>query len=196
MQSAAVTMAYTGPRPSPARRWAPALVVMMVAVSLGNAVMFVLNLIERHNLAQAKAGRPVSHVFFDDTISTINAVSRMTVIASLAVAVVGVVWSHKRRAPRRKQQEGESGVEPSLGTVSRGLYTTFWTMLGLSFLVSLMANSTRHLGMTVDDFIRFRTLVAAGDLFRIGMWGAFAALVLKATRLQEHRELASAGSPG
>jgi hypothetical protein len=190
MQPADVMTAYTGPRPSPAKRWAPALVTLMAIDAVANVVAFGLNLVERHNLERAKSGNPVSRAFLDDTLSTIRALGRISLVVTIGVAIVGVVWSHKRRAPSRKNLGGESAVEPSLHNVSRALNTTFWVMLALAFLATRIAASTQHLGMTADDFIRYRTYLAASDLFRAVMWGSFAALVVKANKLQERRELA------
>ena len=195
MEPVGAIAAYTGPRPSPGKRWAPVLVVAMAAAVLTNAVLLGLNLIERHNLERIKAGHPVSTTFFDDTLSTLNAANRISLVISIAVIVAAIVWATKRRSPGRRREEGETAVEPALIAVSRALYTAFWVALALTLFCSEGARSARHTGMTINDLIGYRTYIAASDLFRIGMWGSYAALVLKATRLQDQRELATNAVP-
>ncbi|HEY5011933.1 MAG TPA: hypothetical protein VIK61_04405 [Acidimicrobiia bacterium] len=73
------------------------------------------------------------------------------------------------------------------------LYTAFW--VALAVFCTEGAKSARHTGMTIDDLIGYRTYVAAADLFRIAMWGSYAALALKATRLQDRRELVTNAVP-
>ncbi len=75
------------------------------------------------------------------------------------------------------------------------LYTAFWVALALAVFCTEGAKSARHTGMTIDDLIGYRTYVAAADLFRIAMWGSYAALALKATRLQDRRELVTNAVP-
>jgi hypothetical protein len=195
MQPVAVMTPYTGPRPSPARRWSAPLIVAMAATALGNVVLLGLNLVERHNLARGKAGHPVSQAFFDDTLSAIRGASRITLGTTIAFAVIGIVWATKRRSRRSLSTRGEQGVEVRLTIVSRALYATFWVMLGAAFLTSELAKAKTHGGVTVDDFIQYRTFLAVGNLCRVVMWSAYIALVVKATRYQEQREHMTSPEP-
>jgi hypothetical protein len=195
MQPVGAIASYTGPRPSPGKRWAPVLVVAMAAAVLTNTVLLGLNVVERHNLQRIKAGHPVSSAFFEDTLSTLNAANRISLVISIAVVVAAIVWATKRRSPGRRREEGEAAVEPALIAVSRVLYTAFWVALAIALFSSEGATSARHTGMTIDDLIGYRTYIAAADLFRAAMWGSYAALVLKATRLQDRRELATNAVP-
>src|SRR5207245_631933 len=48
--------AYWGPRPSPARRWAPWLIVAAAVTVTCDVIRVVLNLVERHYQQQIAAG--------------------------------------------------------------------------------------------------------------------------------------------
>ena len=186
------SMPYTGPRPSPARRWAPVLEVVVGAVVLANVILFVLNLIERHNLTRARAGRPVSHAFFEDTLSTINALNRIVLVLMLAFLALDIVWVNRRRGPGRRREFGETGVEPPLNVVSSTLWAVFWGAFVGSIVAFAIARANSHAPMSIDDFIAYRTWIAIAAAFRAATWSFYLALVVAATRMQDRREDASA----
>ncbi|HEY5011934.1 MAG TPA: hypothetical protein VIK61_04410 [Acidimicrobiia bacterium] len=99
MQPVGPIASYTGPRPSPGKRWTPVVLVALAAAVLTNIVLLGLNLVERHNLQRIKAGHPVSSAFFEDTLSTLNAANRISLVVSIAVVAAGFVWATKRRSP-------------------------------------------------------------------------------------------------
>jgi hypothetical protein len=179
---------YTGPRPSPAKRWSTPLVVVLVVAAVGSATLLVLHLIERHVLMQLSAGHSVSRAFIDDIDSFANTVSRITTGVSIALLVLLVVWLLKRRSKGRLIEGGESSVEPTLTDVSQPLLTGFWVSVGLAIVTARFAVSTRHSASAPHDFINYRTYLAVADAFRLAGWSTFAVLVVKSTRRQDARE--------
>lgn len=194
MDSLPMAVPYTGPRPSPARRWAPALEAVLGAAVITNVLLFVLNLVERHNLARAKALHPVSRAFFDDTLSTLTALNRIILVVMIAFIVLDIVWVNRRRGSKRRSELGDAGVEPALSVVSRRLWGTFWATFAVSIVAFAIARSSNHIGMTIDDFIKYRTWLAIAALCRAATWGCYLALVVAATRLQHRREAAGMGA--
>src|SRR5262245_38556349 len=104
---------YSGPRPSPARRWAPFVILAAVALAFVNAVLLVLNLIERHYQQQRGGGQYVSQSTIHDTVSLIRTVSRLSIAIDVAFLVVAIVWATKRRTRSRLAMGGEASVEAS-----------------------------------------------------------------------------------
>jgi hypothetical protein len=182
---------YTGPIPSPARVWAPWVIATSAAAALGNAVVFVLNLVERHYQQQRMTPNPPSPDRIRHTIQTIHAFSSFALIAAIAFGVVGITWSVKRRSKARVKQVGESGVEPALRSVLPIVYFTLFAMLGASFLFSSLASSGTHPGMTIHEFVTYRTYLAVGAAARAVGWACWIPLVARATQLQAQREAAT-----
>ena len=183
---------YTGPRPSPARRWFPFVMVVSAAAALGNGAQLVLNLNERRLQVQRKSAHPPSSATIRRAISAIHTVSGLTTAAVVAFVIVGLIWEFRRRNRSRVARDGESGVEMRLRTVWPSCYVLFFAMIGLSIVTSSLASGTTHTGMSIDDFVRFRTYLAAGAAARMVSWFAFIALAARATSIQDHREAIAA----
>ena len=182
---------YTGPRPSPARRWVPWLVVVIVVNALASVSLLVTHLIERHLLQRFKAGHSISSALIDDLDSFNNVMSRIGTATTIAFLVLLLVWTYNRRSDRRLKAEGESAVEPPILSVSSRLYIAFWVFVGLTIVTTRIAASSHHARMSIGDFITYRTYLAGADLFRVGVWISFLILVLVATKQQDEREAAT-----
>jgi uncharacterized membrane protein len=186
---------YTGPRPAPARRWAPWTAATAALLVIGNAVLLVLNLMERRLLTQSKSANPPSRAEITDALGRIHTVSVLMTFALLAFVVVGVTWERKRRSRTRVAQDGETGVEARLRTVWPAGYVVLYAVLAFGLGATLFASTARHNAVTADDFIRYRTFLAAGHATRAVFWSFWIALVLRATQFQEQREAATATPP-
>ena len=182
---------YMGPIPSPARAWAPWVIVTAAAAAFGNVIVCVLDLTERHYQQQRLTAHPPSVDRIRHTIQSIHALSSFTLIAAIAFAVVGITWSVKRRSKVRVKQVGERGVEPALRTVLPVVYFTIFAMIAISLLFTMLASSGTHLGMTVHDFVTYRTRLAIGAAARAVGWACWIPLVARATQLQVQREAAA-----
>ena len=141
----AVLTPYSGPRPSPARVWTPWVLVTASLCGIGNLALLVLNLVERHYQQQRLAGHSPSVARIRDTLSLIHTLATLTLVASIAFLVVGVTWELKRRTRARVARDGETGVEPSLRSVSPTAFWTFWIAFGASFLANEHATSSTTL---------------------------------------------------
>jgi hypothetical protein len=182
-------MGYTGPRPSPAKPWAPWVIATSAILALGNVFTCVLNVIERHNQEQRLHGADaVVTAHIQHTLTAIRTASTFDLIAASAFVVVGVVWSVKRRPRARLKRDRETAVEPALRTVSPVVYWTFWVTLAASAILAVSATSFSHPGATVQDFITYRTRLAVSAAFRTVMWACWIPLVILSTKLQERRE--------
>jgi hypothetical protein len=71
------------------------------------------------------------------------------------------------------------------------LYWAFWCLLAGAFISSTVAHGFVHDGMSVNEFISYRTYLAVGHAARVAMWSCYIALVVLATQLQDRREAAS-----
>jgi multisubunit Na+/H+ antiporter MnhB subunit len=182
---------YTGPRPSPARRWAPMLMVAIVVAVLGSAALLVTHLIERSELQRLKSGHSISRTFIDNHDSFNTLVSRITTAATVVLAVLAFVWTYNRRSSKRLTADGESGVEPPVRSVSSALFMAFWVFVGLAVVSTRIASSYHHTATSISEFIDSRGYLALADLFRVGVWTSFLLIVIKATRQQDEREAAT-----
>jgi hypothetical protein len=182
---------YTGPIPSPARAWAPWVIVTAAAAAFGNTIVCVLDLMERHYQQQRLTAHPPSVERIRHTIQTIHTVSNLTVVLVIVFAGVGITWSTKRRSKARLRQVGERGVEPALRSVQPIVYFTLFAMVGVSLLFTVLASSGTHPGMTINDFVTFRTRLAVAAAARAVAWACWIALVARATQLQAQREVAT-----
>ena len=185
---AAETDEYTGPCPSPARAWAPWVVVTSGVLAVGNAGEAVLNFVERHYQQQRLTAHPPDAAQIRDTLHAIDLLSNVILLAAIAFLVVGVTWSRKRRTKGRIALGGEAAVEPALRRLLPLQYWGMWTALGASFAVTASASSLNHTGMTIHDVIDYRTRVAIGSVGRTVMWACWVLLVVAATRYQTRRE--------
>jgi len=186
--AAGMVTSYTGPRPSPARVWAPWVILAAAACALGNLVQCALNLTERHYQQRRLTANPPSPDRIRHTISLIHTFSSVTLIGALVFLVVGTTWSVKRRTRARVSQDGEAGVEPRLRDIQPALYWTVWVLIGVSLLITLTAHSLVHPGMTVQNFVTYRTYLAAGNVTRAILWSCWIATVVLATQAQDRRE--------
>ena len=182
---------YSGPRPSRARRWAPWVVAVSAGLALCNVAMLVLNLVERGYQQQRISGSPPPSECIRETLDSLHTIGNVSSVAALAFLVLGVTWSAKRRTRARVAEEGETGVEPRLRSVNPSVYWTFWAALAASFALALVARSKVHVGMTAEDFVGYRSYLAATNGARAVMWASWVALVIFATRLQDRRETES-----
>ena len=187
--------AYTGPRPSPARPWAPWVIVTSAASAIGNAAVCVLNLIERHSQQQRLTGTPPSVAHIQHTLNTIHAFTSFDLIASTAFVVAGVVWSLRRRPKTRLKRDGETAVEPALRKVLPVVYWAFWAMLVGSLLLTASAASVVHTGMTIPEVVSYRARLAGSAATRTVMWACWIPLVIRSTQLQKQREATSPVAP-
>ena len=182
--------AYTGPRPSPARVWAKWLIAACAAVVVGNLVALVLTLIERHHLQERLAGNGPSAATFRDTISAINAVSRIAGGFWLALFVLWLGWLFKRR-PKERRTSGESAVEPPLHRIMPRTFWAYWALWAVAIIYGISTRSLVHSDMTTQDYIDYRTHLAVGHLFAIVGYTCLIVLVVGATRIQDRREAAA-----
>lgn len=182
---------YTGPRPSPARRWSSLLVLATMVAALGSVALLVIHLIERYEFQRAKSGHVISADFISSLRSFATAVSRITTVATVVILVVAFVWMYNRRSGRRLAADGESGVETSLASIPTRLCIAFWVFVALALVSARIAASYHHTGTSLTKSINSRGYLAAGDVFRTAAWASLAALVVKATRQQDTRELAT-----
>jgi len=185
---AGVLAPYTGPRPSPARAWAPWVIVVAAACAFGNAALCVLNLIERRYQQRRLTANPVSVARIRHMISLMHSISVALVFAFLAFLVVWISWSTKRRSRLRVSQDGETGVEPRMRDLQPTLYWTEWVLIGVSLLITLIARSLVHPQMTVQQIVTYRTYLAAGNATRLMLWSCLIASVVVATQAQDRRE--------
>jgi hypothetical protein len=192
MQTTEQPDSYIGPRPSPARVWAPFVVVLCAVLALGNVLMLALNLVERGYQEQRASGVAPALSHIRETLDSLHTIGEFTSWLSLAFVVVAVIWSVKRRTKTRLAADGERGVEAHLRSVNPALYILFWCALGASFLLTIQGRSVVHVGMTPADFVDYRTYLAAANAARAVMWGSLAVLVVLATRRQDRREAATA----
>src|SRR3954468_3966169 len=126
MQSATAFVPYFGPRPAPARRWAPWGIPTSASLALANAALFLLNRIER-DLQQHRTSRtPPSAAEVHDTLVRIQRVSQLVILLTIVFLVVTIGWEIKRRSRTRVALHGETGVEARLRTVWRTGYSFFW----------------------------------------------------------------------
>jgi hypothetical protein len=179
---------YTGPCPSPARAWAPWVVVTSGVLAVGNASAAVLNFVERHYQQQRLTGHPPDAAQIRGTLHAIDLLSKVMIIAAIAFIVVGVTWGQKRRTNGRIALGGEAAVEPALRRIVPLPYWGMLTALCASFAVTLSASSLDRAGMTIHDVIDYRTRVAIGSVGRTVMWACWVLVVVAATRYQTRRE--------
>ena len=151
---------YSGPRPSPARRWSPWVIIVAAAAAVGSAAQVVLNLVERHLMQQTESGNPPTVAKVRAAVSAIHTADHLTLVAVFAFLVVGVGWSISRRSRPRLARDGESGVEPSLRSVCAPVYGAFWICVVLSLVLSQVARSSVHVGSTPADFVQYRGYLA------------------------------------
>jgi hypothetical protein len=185
---------YTGPRPSPARRWAPSVIAVSAVLVICNVVMLVLNLVERGYQQQRVSGSPPSPERIREALDSLHTVGHVSEVAALAFLVLGVIWSAKRRTRARAAREGETGVETRLRSVKPSVYWSCWAALGASVFLALSARSMVHVGMTAEDFVGYRSNLAAANGARALMWAGWVALVIYATKFQDRREAAAESS--
>jgi hypothetical protein len=179
---------YTGPIPSPARRWAPWVVILGIVVMVGYAAQFVLNVIERGYQHQRETGSTPDAAKVHDTLNRLHQFGGYTTIAVIAFLVLVLIWSNQRTSRARIARLGEDGVEPSLRWVQPLVYWALWVAIAVSILATFAASSTSHTGMTVHDFVTYRTELAVANAARVVMWWCWITLVLLATRRQDERE--------
>jgi hypothetical protein len=115
--------------------------------------------------------------------------------SAVVFAIVGIVWSTKRRPRARLQRDGESAVEPSLRRAAPFAYFAFWSALAVGVLFSLTAKGAVHADMSIDDFVRCRTLLALSAAARTVMWLCWIPLVVEARNVQARREAMAGPSP-
>jgi hypothetical protein len=190
---ATATSSYTGPRPSPARVWAPWVVVTSSVTAALAATQCWLNLVERHYQQRRLTLSPPSAAQIRHTIDLIHTMRGLSTLSSTAFLVVAVVWSFKRRPRARLKAEGETSVEAALWRVNPIVYGVFWAALAIGLLASLAAGSAVHPGMTIGDFTSYRTRLAFSAGARTVMWLCWIPLVVTATKAQARRE-ATAGA--
>jgi hypothetical protein len=179
---------YTGPIPSPARRWAPWVVVSGLVILVGNAAQFVLNVMERGYQQDREHGVPPSVATVKDTLDQLHRIGGYTTIAVVVFLVLAVIWSRQRSSHARIAQYGVDGVEQSLRSVQPVVNIAFWVALAVSLLATFAASSTAHTSMTVHDYVTYRTYLAVSNAARVLMWWCWITLVLLATRRQDDRE--------
>jgi uncharacterized protein DUF2510 len=190
---ATATSVYTGPRPSPARAWAPWVVVTSSVTAALAAAQCVLNLVERHYQQRRLSASPPSAAQIRHTLDLIQTTRTLSLLSATAFLVVAVVWSFKRRPRARLKAEGESSVEAALWRVAPIVYAVFWAALVIGVIASLSASSAVHPGMTIGEFTSYRTRLALSAGARTIMWLCWIPLVVMATKAQARRE-ASAGA--
>jgi hypothetical protein len=164
------------------------------ALAFGNAVLCVLNLLERELQQRRMSANPPSAAQVHTLLGRISLVTHFQTIGLIAFVVVALVWGSKRRTRARVARDGENFVEPHLRTVwPNGYYVTF--LFGaLSILATILATSTRHTGMNVADVVSYRGYLAVSHLFRVALWSTNIALVYRAIQLQDRREAATAAA--
>jgi hypothetical protein len=186
------TMApYTGPRPSPARGLAPWVLAASAAIALSNVAQCALNLLERSYQQRRLTTNPPSAAQVRAAINTVKALGTITTLVALVWFVLVIVWASHRRPRQRLRHAGESAVEPSLRTVDPAAWWTLWVALALGVLMTAVARSAVHPGMSADDFARYRGYLALGNIARAGSWTCWVVLVARATAQQSRREAAA-----
>jgi hypothetical protein len=184
---------YQGPRPSPARRWAYALVAFAAVAMICNAALCFFNLRERHYQQLRLTTTAPSAASIHDTLDSIRSIGRIGNVAGIATTVLVIIWILQRRARSRRQMFGESSVEPSLWRATpRPLLIIIWASWALAIGFGMAASSSVHAHMLVRDFVHDRSLVAAGDAARVVYLTAIVILVILMTRRQDRRERATA----
>src|SRR5690349_15967928 len=111
------TTPYTGPRPSPARPWAPWVVAAAGVIALSNAAQCGLNLLERHYQQQRTTTSPPSVEQVRAALNTLKVLGTISVIAVLVWFVLAIIWGNQRRPKARLRSHGEESVEPALRRV-------------------------------------------------------------------------------
>jgi hypothetical protein len=195
VRTAAVLERYIGPMPSPARGWSPWVIATSALTGALAATQCGLNLVERHYQQQRKSPHPPSATQIRNTIHLIHTVGTLTFASAVGFAIVGIVWSAKRRPRARLQRDGEGAVEPSLRRAAPVAYFAFWSALAVAVLFSLVAKAAVHSGMSIDDFVRYRTLLALSAASRTVMWLCWIPLVVEARNVQARREAMAGPSP-
>jgi hypothetical protein len=182
---------YIGPRPSPARPWAPWVIGGAALIALGNAAQCGLNLLERHYQQQRGTSHPPSLDQVRAAVNAIRTLSTLTAVLLVAWLILAIVWSKQRRPRARLHAFGESSVEPALRSVTPTLWWAMWIGLALALVASLVARGAVHPAMSVDDFVRYRGYLALSDLGRAVAWMCWALMAARATSLQDERERSS-----
>ena len=178
---------YTGPIPSPAKSWALWVIVTTAVAAIGNAVVVVLNLMERHNPATAVERAPaVARARAPDDPHNIHIVGRFDLVVASIFLVVTIIWANKRRPRARLRQFGETAVEPSLYKVIPAVYVALFVALGVALLFTSLASGEIHTPTTTPGVHhlprRSRDQCGADDL--VGVLDA----TCGATQLQGQRE--------
>ena len=188
MQTMVAASPYAGPRPSPARRWAPWVMTGGVLFAVADGITAVMNLRERQLQQQRLSGHPPQGYQVHDVLSVITAASRIRLVLVVAVAVVTIGWARARRNRARLQTDGEAGVEPRLFQVVPKLYGAYLLLVVVALVMNSVTSSAVHSATTVSDIVAYRTDFAVADGLRCAMWVVFVVMVSRVTRLQDARE--------
>ena len=108
---------YAGPRPSPARPWAPWVIGGAVVIAVSNAAQCGLNLLERHYQQQRLSPHPPSVDQVRAAVNAVRVLGTLTAIVVLAWLIVAILWSNHRR-PRARLSRVR-GVECRTGVADR-----------------------------------------------------------------------------
>ena len=155
---------YAGPRPSPARPWAPWVIGGAVVIAVSNAAQCGLNLLERHYQQQRLSPHPPSVDQVRAAVNAVRVLGTLTAIVVLAWLIVAILWSNHRRPRARLRAFGESSVEPALRTVIPAAWWAMWIALAVALIATFVARGIAHPVMNVDDFVRYRGYLALSNL--------------------------------
>jgi hypothetical protein len=179
---------YTGPRPSPARRWAPWVIATSVGLALCSAVLLVLNLVERDLLDQVASGESSPRSQMHSVLSVIGTTTTVLRVMIVPALIVSVGWAVSRRTRARVSRGGEPSVEPHLLRVWPLGYRVAVATTVLIVLGALRARAIRSSATSAADFVEYRTFLAVVYGLLIVSCVLQVLLVLRATSLQDQRE--------
>src|SRR3954447_18535989 len=101
------TTPYTGPRPSPARPWAPWVIAAAAVLALSNAAQCGLNLLERHYQQQRTTSSPPSVEQVRAALDTLRVLGTIILISALVWLILAIVWGNQRRPRARVRSHVE-----------------------------------------------------------------------------------------
>ncbi|HEY1738115.1 MAG TPA: hypothetical protein VGI86_05365, partial [Acidimicrobiia bacterium] len=182
---------YLGPRPSPARRWAPWVVLGALLTVVADLVAMSFELVERHWQQRLAARNSVSSATIRSAVAHIQDAHNVAVGTAIVTLALWLVWATRRRSRKRVAAHGEVGVERPLREVVP------WAV-GLVVLTVLASVVCTHIGLgelppsgrTAADFASYRGWRAASWCCAAATYAALASVVVTATRGQARREAA------
>jgi hypothetical protein len=167
-----------------ARRWAPFVAVVVLALVLNNVVQLVFNLDERHLQQRIARGEVTDPNSVRHMLSHIKATSNVSLVLALVFLAVAIIWTVTRRGRGSSMSLRGTTIRqrgPSLRQSEPVLWWAVMILIAVSWAITIHCNSLANAAKNPSDVATYRGYLALGDVVRAAMWAGWFVMVLLVT---------------